>query len=147
MPIKRDKSLTTLSHDHHHGLILTQLIKKNAPEYKGLPKTIEDKVNYTINFFKSELTVHFEKEEKILYSAVKNKNQQVDDLFEEIIAEHKKIKNLVDDLSAEDDKVNILNELGELLEKHIRKEERILFEKIQELLSEEELSILETKLS
>lgn len=147
MPIKRDKSLVTLSHDHHHGLLLAQLIKKGAPDYKDLPKTISDKVEYTISFYKNELVKHFTNEEEILYPAVKNKSDEIDELFEEIISEHKRIKQLVVQLESSENKDDILNELGVLLELHIRKEERILFEKIQSLLSDNELKQLGKKLS
>jgi iron-sulfur cluster repair protein YtfE (RIC family) len=147
MPIKRQKALAPLSRDHHQGLILAQLIKKNAPEYKDLPKTTSGKVEYTISFYKNELVKHFFNEEEILYPAVKNKSNEIDVLFEEIISEHKKIKQLVVQLEFSENKSDILNELGVLLELHIRKEERLLFEKIQNLLSEEELTQLEKKLS
>ena len=50
-------------------------------------------------------------------------------------------------LESFENKDDILNELGVLLESHIRKEERVLFEKIQNLLSDEELKQLEIKLS
>ena len=59
MPIKRHKTLTPLSREHHSGLILAQLIKKGAPDYKNLPKTTTEKVKYTIDFYKSELIEHF----------------------------------------------------------------------------------------
>ncbi len=147
MPIKRHKCLAPLSRDHHRGLILAQLIKKDAPDYKDLPKTNSDKVEYTISFYKNELVKHFTKEEEILYPGVKNKSDEIDELFEEIISEHKKIKQLVLQLESSENKDDILNELGVLLELHIRKEERVLFEKIQNLLSDEELKQLEIKLS
>ena len=147
MPIKRHKALAPLSRNHHQGLILAQLIKKDAPDYKDLPKTISDKVEYTIDIYKNELVKHFTNEEEILYPAVKNKSNEIDELFEEIISEHKKIKQLVVQLEFSENKSDILNELGVLLESHIRKEERVLFEKIQNLLSEEELTQLEIKLS
>ncbi|MBT8386178.1 MAG: hemerythrin domain-containing protein [Ignavibacteria bacterium] len=147
MPIKRHKALAPLSRDHHRGLILSQLIKKDAPEYKDLPKTTSEKVEYTISFYKSELVKHFTNEEEILYHAVKNKSNEIDVLFEEIISEHKKIQQLVVQLESGENKSDILNKLGVLLELHIRKEERSLFEKIQNLLSEEELMQLEKKLS
>ena len=41
---------------------------------------------------------------------------------------------------------NVLDELGWLLEKHIRKEERELFPAIEKILTEGELSELKTKL-
>ena len=56
----------------------------------------------------------------------------------EIISEHKKIKQLVVQLESGENKSDILNELGVLLELHIRKEERILFVEIEKLLTEDE---------
>lgn len=147
MPIKRHNALAPLSRDHHRGLILSQLIKKDAPDYKDLPKTTFDKVKYTINFYKSELVKHFKNEEDILYPAVKNKSNEIDELFEDIISEHNKIKQLVVQLESGEKNSDILNELGVLLELHIRKEERLLFEKIQNLLSDEELTQLKKKIS
>jgi iron-sulfur cluster repair protein YtfE (RIC family) len=147
MPIKRHNGLAPLSRDHHRGLILAQLIKKDAPDYKDLPKTTSDKVKYTIHFYNSELVKHFKNEEDILYPAVKNKSEEIDELFEDIFSEHKKIKQLMALLESGENKSDILNELGVLLELHIRKEERLLFEKIQNLLSEEELTQLEKQLS
>ena len=71
--MKRHKALIPLSHDHHHGLLLPQLIKKNAPDYKGLPKDLEGKINYTLETYNSSLKNHFDDEEKkenyrVLYS-------------------------------------------------------------------------------
>lgn len=147
MPIKRHKSLASLSRDHHQGLILAQLIKMDAPEYRGLPKNIPDKVKYTVSFFEDELMKHFRIEEEILYPSMKGRSNEIDSLFEEIFSEHKEIKNLVEMLETKENKADILNELGWLLESHIRKEERVLFEKIQNLLNEDELIQLEGKLS
>lgn len=62
--MKRHKCLVALSHDHHHGLMLAQLIKKGAPEYKDLPKDLYSKIKYTKNSWENELKLHFENEEK-----------------------------------------------------------------------------------
>ena len=82
--MKRHKSLYPLSHDHHQGLILAQLIKKNAPKYKNLPDTIDGKTEYTINFYNVELVKHFRHEEEILFAAAKGKNENIDSLITEI---------------------------------------------------------------
>ncbi len=147
VPIKRHKALHILSHDHHHGLILAQLIKKGSPQYKNLPKTIEGKKDYSIRFYNDELIKHFEDEEKILFPVVNGKDDEIDNLFEEIITEHKKIKQLISQLKSDEDVENTLDELGSILESHIRKEERILFGKIQEILTEDELTALENQLN
>ena len=143
--MKRNKSLIALSHDHHHGLILAQLIKKGAPEYKGLPTDLIGKVNHVKESWQKELKLHFENEENILFPFVKGKNDEIDRLIEEILEEHKIIKSLVDKLDIDADVESTLDQLGNALEQHIRKEERILFVKIQTVLGIE-LDKLEGKI-
>ncbi len=146
VPIKRHKALHILSHDHHHGLILAQLIKKGSPQYKNLPFTTEGKRDYAVQFYNTELIRHFEEEEKVLYPLVKSRDKEIDSLFEEIITEHRKIKKLITRLESDEDVDDTMDELGYLLESHIRKEERELFTAIQKILTEEELIQLEKKL-
>ena len=137
--MKRHKSLYPLSHDHHHGLILAQLIKKNAPKYKNLPNTIDGKIEHAIYFYNKELVKHFHNEEEVLFPSVKRRNESLDKLIQEIISEHKKIKSLVDLLKTTNNYEDVLDELGNLLESHIRKEERKLFPEIENVLSATEL--------
>ncbi|GBD88146.1 hypothetical protein BMS3Abin03_02081 [bacterium BMS3Abin03] len=146
MAIKRHKAFYILSHDHHHGLVLAQLIKKDAPVYEHLPKTIEEKVNYTIQSYRDKLIRHFNDEDEILFPKVKGKDSALDNRVDEIINEHREIESLVEELKTADKPETVLNKLGYLLESHIRKEERELFVKFQEVLTEEELSEIEIKL-
>lgn len=145
--MKRHPSLYTLSHDHHQGLILAQQLKKGAPQYKGMPSSLEDKKEYTLQFYKSELVKHFKNEEVILFPAVKNKNDELDKQIDEIISEHRKMELLVKDLETTQQLENILDEFGWLLEKHIRKEERELFVEIEKVLSDDELKIISEEIS
>jgi iron-sulfur cluster repair protein YtfE (RIC family) len=146
MPIKRHTAIQPLSRDHHHGLILAQLIKKGAPAYKGLPTEINEKKDYVISFYNSKLKKHFKKEEEILFPPVKNKSPEVDMLIDEIVSEHRKMEKLVNEVQKTTDLENILDKLGWLLEKHIRKEERVLFPAIEKSLTEGVVSELKTKL-
>lgn len=145
--MKRHPALYTLSHDHHQGLILAQQLKKGAPQYKGMPSTLEGKKEYTISFYKSELVKHFQDEEEILFPAVKNKNAEVDKLILEIISEHRNMESLVSELGKTKNLDDVLDELGKLLESHIRKEERELFVEIEKVLSDEELKIISDSIS
>ena len=145
--MKRHPSLYTLSHDHHQGLILAQQLKKGAPQYKGMPSTLDGKQEYTISFYKADLKKHFKDEEDILFPAVKSKNAVVDKLIAEVISEHRKMEALIRDLEKNDQLENVLNELGHLLEKHIRKEERELFMEIEKVLTDEELKIVSESIS
>ena len=144
--MKRHPALYQLSHDHHQGLILAQQLKKGAPQYKGMPSTLEGKKEYAISLYRTELVKHFEDEEKILFPSVIKRDDEVDKLIEEVISEHRKMESLVKDLMRKSDVTDLLDELGRLLEKHIRKEERKLFPKIEEILSEEELKTIGKKL-
>ncbi len=74
--MKRHPALYPLSHDHHQGLILAQQLKKGAPQYKGMPSTLEEKKNYTISFYNNELKKHFYDEEKILFPLCKRKTHE-----------------------------------------------------------------------
>ncbi|MEJ2615505.1 MAG: hemerythrin domain-containing protein [Ignavibacteriaceae bacterium] len=144
--MKRHKSLIFISHDHYHGLQLAQLIKKNSPKFKNLPNDLEGKKSYTINFYENDLLHHFYLEENIIQPAVKGKTKEIDKLFEEIIVEHKNIERAVESLKENSNTENKLDEIGIMLQEHIRKEEQILFEKIQKALSENELQKLEEEL-
>jgi len=141
--VRRHNSIINLSRDHHHGLILAQLIKKNAPNYKNLPSTIEGKTEYTLNAYKSELLPHFKKEEEILFPFIKGKDKELDKVIVQLIEDHKKITGLVLRVEEDDNKEEALDELGNLLTQHIRKEERELFDSIQNILTTEELNNLD----
>lgn len=143
--MKRHIALQPLTRDHHQGLILAQMIKKDAPQYRGMPADTEGKTEYTLNFYKTNLSKHFKDEEEILFPFVKGKDKALDSLIDEIISEHGKIESLVDLLKTKNSPEELLDKLGYLLESHIRKEERNLFVEIEKILSEDELKILITK--
>lgn len=134
--MKRHESLAPLSREHHDALILAQLIKRNAPVYRGLPTTITDKVQYAVNKYRDDLKEHFKKEETML-EMVKELHPSITKLSEEIFDEHKMLTSLFGSLKEAADQEAALNVLGNELEAHIRKEERILFPLVQQHCSEE----------
>jgi len=140
--MKRNKKLIALSHDHHHGLRLAQHIKKDAPENKVLPNDVDGKVNYTLKSWNEELKIHFRNEEKILFPAVRGRDEIIDNLIAEVMIEHKEIERLIGQLNQPGYHIDTLDTLGYLLEHHIRKEERELFDKIQKVFGEDELNRL-----
>lgn len=140
--MKRHESIIPLSHDHHHGLILAQLLKPGAPEYKGLPNDSDGKSEYAINAWQTELKVHFRNEEEILFPSVKERNDKLDQLIKEILEEHKALETLFTELELKKGNEKILNEIGYKLEAHIRKEEREVFNLIQQIIPEDELNKL-----
>jgi hypothetical protein len=145
--MKRHPGLIRLSKEHHDGLILAQILKKDAPVYKGMPSSPEGKREYTLHFFKTELIKHFEVEERILIPEIKDHNNKIDKLCDKVLDQHKKLNSYIEKLLEDDAYEEILNQFGILLESHIRMEERELFEEIQKQFDDEFLNRLEAKLS
>ena len=143
--MKRHPALIPLSQDHHHGLLLAQLLKRNAPEYHGLPKDLIGKMNFAKNIFHKELEHHFRDEEEFVFPYLKGKDVELDNLIYEILNEHIILKEKILSLNDNPNLIDQLDEIGKILDEHIRKEERVLFEKAQTILSEDELKIIENK--
>jgi len=143
--MKRHSALIPLSQDHHKALLLAQLIKKNAPEYHGLPKDFIGKMNFAKEMYHTELEHHFRDEEQFVFPYLKGKDIELDNLISEIMNEHIILKEKILTLSDNPNLVEQLDEIGKILDEHVRKEERILFEKAQLILSADELKIIENK--
>lgn len=134
--MKRHESLAPLSREHHAALILAQLLKKDAPAYKGLPNEPGGKAAYALHIYTTTLRDHFIKEEAIL-DKVKKYHADIEKLSEEITMEHRQLTTDFLSLATAVSLVDALDGLGLALEKHIRKEERILFPLIQEYCPDE----------
>ncbi len=142
----KKQNLLSISHDHFHALMIAQLIAKDADEFPGLPATPEGKADYVLKFYEQELSNHFYIEEKILQAAILGMNSEVDEVFNEITQDHKAITDLITQLEDKNDLAEKLDKLSKILEEHVQKEEYILFRKIQENLSGEQLSFVAQKL-
>ena len=134
--MKRHTSLAPLSRQHHGALILSQLLKKAAPAYKGLPTDIKGKAAYALQFYHNDLLSHFAAEEEVILIKIKNVSPELDLISKEIIAEHNALKVLFTTISNNADMATHLNNIGVALDNHIRKEERVFFPLIQVSCSE-----------
>ncbi len=140
------KSLHSISHDHFHSMLVTQIIRKDSSAANDFIKNIDDKVNYTIHFYDQELVNHFYLEEQILLPLLKGISKEIDEMSNRLVDEHIFVTELVDELKFKIDLENKLDRISKVLEAHIQFEERVFFPKIQETLSEEELTALAHKL-
>lgn len=126
--MKRHESIIPLSRDHHSGLLccwkIRQGIKNNIS-----PERILSYIQYFWNYHLKE---HFEEEEKLLFVTIQN------ELIERAINEHRELKVYIDSLrpAAPPDK---FLQFVQLLDDHIRFEERVLFPYIEKTLPEEQL--------
>ncbi len=147
--MKRHKSLISLSHDHQHGLALALRLKyskkplSSSPEEEisMLKKELADK-------YEKVLRKHFSTEEKFLVPGFEE-----NELIKQMLYEHRKLEGLYNKIVNGTEKWTLrqqrdkLNLFGELLDLHIRFEERELFPMIEKTLSEEELMKLGKKLN
>ena len=131
-PIKRNEALKPLSRDHHHGLLLCWKIRQGI-KLNIEPERIQKYLDW---FWMSYLKPHFEIEEQYVFPILGNENE----LVKQALAEHRRLKRLFEN-EGELSKTNSLIE--EELEKHIRFEERVLFNAIQSVASSEQLIQIE----
>ena len=117
--MKRHAALVGLSQDHHHGLILARRCISEQTTWEHVRAT-----------FAEELEPHFAIEEKLLLPAMGD-----DPLVERTLADHAQLRQRLRDEGE-------LPEFGRLLQEHIRFEERELFERAQDVMSESQLDSL-----
>ena len=129
--MKRHEALAPLSREHHSTLILAQLLKKDAPEYKGLPSLLTDKASYAKQQFETIIQKHFQQEEIIL-DKTKDCHPDIKTLAAEIMQEHRQLTALFKSIDTTTNLVDTLDDLAKTLQEHIRKEERVLFPLLQQ---------------
>ncbi len=134
--MKRHKTIVPLSHDHYHALLMAQAIKKNFIKTDLGLSSVSDKIKYVNNAYKTELIPHFNHEEAILFPLALGRDKELDKLIAEILFEHDQMHEAISKINEGDLEQNLDN-FGFMLEKHIRKEERVVFPKIEEVLGDE----------
>lgn len=132
-PIRRNKNIVTLSHDHHAGLLfcwkIRQGLRKHADTGRILP--------YVHYFWQQHLRPHFKEEEAFLFILPEDAGiMRAKD-------EHHRIRILVDAIltgpGSSARALQLLPALADAVDNHIRFEERDLFPHLENLLSEKQL--------
>lgn len=125
----RHPSLVCLSHDHHHGLALALRCRKQAlGQIKPMGvEGLRARAREVKDFFAQNLERHFLAEEEVLFPLVRTSVPESCGLIEGLLAEHGQMRESARRLEQEKDLAKLLFDLGDLLERHIRREERELF--------------------
>ena len=125
---KRHPALIPLSHDHHHGLALALRCRKHALGQlnPGDPAAIEACAAEASRFFNENLTAHFEAEETVLFPLMAA-HEECRELVARLESEHREFRKLVAPAGDPGGQRKFLFDFGDLLEQHIRSEERRLF--------------------
>ena len=148
--MKRHHSLIPLSHDHHSGLVLAQrlILGRSAAPRSDWPTDRRQQVSRVIEFFNTDLRQHFEAEEEHVFPAAVEHVRGGADLARQLVEEHDDMRARIRGL--EKDPITRLEErlssFGDCLKKHIRKEEGILFERIQEEMDPADLEAIGVRL-
>ncbi len=95
-------------------------------------------ISYVKYFWDHHFATHFKEEEEFLFSQIQ------DDVVQKALDDHQKIKISVDKIgvSGMESEDDVLLELADTVDDHIRFEERVLFPHLQEKLSEEQLELI-----
>ena len=138
----RDINLIPLSHQHQRALALCVRIDRAQSIPAVDLETWQSEIEQS---FEQEIKIHFSAEEQVLFPAARE-FPELTPLVEDLIADHAALREFFSQAQMRRMSAETLPAFAQLLSNHIRKEERQLFERFQQLISSEELAALGTQL-
>jgi hemerythrin-like domain-containing protein len=138
----RDKNLIPLSHQHQRALALCVRIDRAQPISVSDLEAWRVEV---VQHFEKEIRIHFAAEELVVFPAARE-FQELTELIDQLQNDHAWLRDRFAAAEARPVSAEDLLTLAQRLSTHIRTEERQLFQRLQELMSSEELAILGRKL-
>ena len=160
--MQRHPGLVPLSRDHHHGLVMAErlVLGRSTNPRADWPTDRPEQARRLIEFFDTDLRPHFEAEEAHVFPAAARDVAAGEALVQRLVDDHEAMRTMVREIEAGvvdaagdgpappladlDDR---LRAFGERLRRHIRIEERELFERMQAECSPETLREIETRLA
>jgi hemerythrin-like domain-containing protein len=134
----RDKNLVPLSRQHQHALALCVRLNRAALDSPVELKAWQEEI---CQHFEQEIRYHFAAEETRLFPAAR-KYRELERLVEELLAQHSQLRHDFGQAAiGAHDRAGLLR-FAETLSTHIRKEERELFEAMQQHMTAEELQAI-----
>lgn len=134
----RDRNLIPLSHQHRRALLLCVRIDRASPIGESSLAEWQAEI---ARHFQSEIRIHFAAEEHVLFPAAR-KFPALVPLVEELLLDHFMLRESFAKAEAQTMSTADVSAFGQQMSAHIRKEERQLFQRIQELMSQQELARL-----
>ena len=131
----RDKNLVPLSRQHQHALALCVRIQRAM---LSTPAELAAWQTEIQRHFEQEIQYHFAAEETNLFP-VARKVPELAAVVDELLAEHGRLRTYFANATSRTLEREGLRQFAELLSLHIRKEERQLFEGMQERMTPEQL--------
>lgn len=134
----RDKNLIPLSHQHQHALALCVRIDRATGSGELEVEAWQAEIQ---QIYEQEIGIHFAAEEKALFPAAKEFSE-LRSLVEELLKEHTILREYFARAARREMSENDLQQFARTLAAHIRKEERHLFEGMQQRMTPELLASL-----
>ena len=130
-PIRRNENIAKLSRDHHASLMFCWKLRQGIKQHISTERV----VNYIKYFLDSHMLIHFKEEEEILFQPIR------DDKVHKAINDHVEISKLAHSVlvSGKEDLSVKLSQLADLVDAHVRYEERILFPHLEQNLTDDQL--------
>jgi hemerythrin-like domain-containing protein len=139
--MKRHPALIPLSRDHHDGLVQALRLRRAARDGDAAARLVA--ASEFVEFFRNEERVHLRDEEEELFPLLLRRVSSQPALLREARVQHVQLerfaRTLVIAVAAGSVDREPLDAAGELLDAHIRLEERQLFPLIEELVPDDEL--------
>lgn len=138
----RNKNLVPLSRQHQHALALCVRIDR------ALPIAEADLGSWQVEIaqhFRAEIRIHFAAEEGCVFPAARV-FPELRPLVDELISDHAWLRKRFAEAETQRLSGVAVGEFARRLSGHVRKEERQLFERLQQLMSGEELALIGQKL-
>jgi hemerythrin-like domain-containing protein len=134
----RDKNLVPLSRQHQHALALCVRIERASPISESDLIAWQQEI---AQHFRAEIRIHFDAEEQFVFPAARN-SAELNPLIEELLSEHAWLRTHF--AKAEEQQMSAveITEFARRLSGHIRKEERQLYERLQQLMNGDQLIVI-----
>ena len=131
----RDENLVPLSRQHQHALALCVRIDRAPAIDNGNLAQWQEEI---ARQFEAEIKIHFAAEEQIVFPTAR-KIGDLNLLVDELLAEHALLRALFERAERAQMEPEEVKDFARRLSEHVRKEERQLFERLQEFLPAEEM--------
>lgn len=128
--MRRNQNLIVLSRQHHHMLILAQVLKSDVPPYQNMPKDNAGKLDFLHQKLIELIVPNFLAHRKVLYPALIEWSFSNAALMDELRDQEDNITESIHMLKEADEME--LHEIGLQIEELVRKKERQLYQQIQE---------------
>ncbi|MCU0259070.1 MAG: hemerythrin domain-containing protein [Solirubrobacteraceae bacterium] len=139
--MQRSEALAPLSRQHHVALEVALRLRRATAEDADAARAA------FLAFFEDELREHLRAEEDLLLPAFSRHVAGDDPDVVRVLVEHVELRRRAQDAAAGPGALADLHELGDLLNDHVRHEERTLFPRVEAALEPAELERLGTALS